>query len=264
MSNDHAAPVAELSRVTVRFGRQLVLDRVDLAIMPRDFIALIGPNGGGKSTLLKTLLGLVVPESGQVRLWGSPAGRARHRIGYVPQHASFRDAFPVTVEEVVGMGRLYQRGLLAGPTREDRGAVEHQIERLGLQDKRNHQASGLSGGERQRVLIARALCTEPEILLLDEPTASLDTRATAQVYDLLEELNQTLPILLVSHDLTAISQRVKSVGCLNGRLFYHGDSELSEEMVAAAYGCPVDLIAHGHPHRVLALHPEEEGEGAPG
>lgn len=256
---ERAAHLVELRGVTVRFDGSPILDRVDLSFGRDAFIAIIGPNGGGKSTLLRVILGLITPDEGEVLLWGEPPGGNRHRVGYVPQFASFRQSFPITVEEVVAMGRLYQRSIFARRHPSDREEVELALSRLGLLDKRRRQASSLSGGERQKVLIARALCTRPELLLLDEPTASLDAAAADAVYELLAEVNRDIPVLLISHDLTSISQRVKTVGCLNRRLHYHGTRELTEEMVSATYGCPVDLLAHGLPHRVLQRHPRNGG-----
>ncbi len=247
-------PIAQLEDLCVDLGGRRVLDRVSLGVEERDYLAIIGPNGGGKSTLLRVLLGLQRPTSGRVLLWGEPPGTRRHRIGYVPQHAHFQRSFPATVREVVAMGRLYDRSLFARLRPADLRRVDEELERLGLADKRGAQASELSGGERQRVLIARALCAEPELLLLDEPTASLDAGSAGRVYELLDELNAQLPIVLVSHDLTAVAQRVRAIGCLNQRLHYHGGREISAEVIQQTYGCPVDLIAHGHPHRVLAVH----------
>ena len=249
-------PPVRLEGVTVRFARSTVLEQVDLTVGTDAFMAIIGPNGGGKSTLLRVILGLVPPTAGQVLLWGEPTPHNRQRVGYVPQFASFHGDFPITVAEVVGMGRSYQRGLLSRPKPADREAVARTLARLGLEELRDRQANQLSGGERQKVLIARALCVQPELLLLDEPTASLDPTASEGLFELLAELNREVPILLISHDLTSISGRVKTVGCLNRRLHYHGTRELSEEMVSATYGCPVELLTHGLPHRVLSRHDE--------
>jgi len=250
--------VAELRAVHATLSGRPVLEGVDLRIGPNDFIAIIGPNGGGKSTLLRVLLGLVPAGQGDVLLWGRPPAVHRHRVGYVPQFPRFPGGFPLTVADVVGMGRLYRRSLLSRLRGEDRDAVEHQLSRLGLSDLRRRPISELSGGQRQRVLIARALAAAPELLLLDEPTASLDASTAGAVYELLAELGESLPILLVSHDLTAVAQHVKTIGCLNRRLYYHSARELRADDVAATYGCPVDLIAHGHPHRVLADHGRSE------
>ncbi len=246
--------VLELRGVGVKFGPHWVLEDVDLEVGERDYVAIIGPNGGGKSTLMKLIAGLIEPDAGTIRLWGAPPKSNRHRIGYVPQHPKFEDVFPISVEDVVAMGRLFDRGVFSRWTSEDRKVVDRELERLGLTERRKELVANLSGGWQQKVLIARALASEPEMMLLDEPTASLDAQSTEMVYDLLQELNESIPIIVISHDLTAVAQRVKAIGCLNKRLYYHGSKEVKKEDIQQVYGCAVDLIAHGHPHRVLARH----------
>jgi zinc transport system ATP-binding protein len=251
---DADTPLLRLEDVWVRLGGQVVLEAVELELDSDAYLALIGPNGGGKSTLLKVILGLLRPERGRVRLWGEPPEAVRHRIGYVPQFASFDPLFPITVSEVVGMGRLYHRRLGRRFTREDQRIIARCLEQVGLSHLAEKQTGSLSGGELQRVLLARALAVQPRLLLLDEPTASVDARAAEEIYALLAELNREIPIIMVSHNMEAISREVRSIACLNRRLHYHGGRELTEEMIHATYGCPVDLIAHGQPHRVLAPH----------
>jgi zinc transport system ATP-binding protein len=152
------------------------------------------------------------------------------------------------------MGRLGQRGLLRRFTGEDNDLVAEALRRVDMLELRQRTIGELSGGQRQRVYIARALAARPEILLLDEPTSSVDPRVSTSIYELLRELNERVTILLVSHDMGAVSSYVKSVGCLNRHLFYHGGDHLTPEMVELAYQCPVDLVAHGVPHRVFAQH----------
>ena len=188
-------------------------------------------------------------------MFGVPPREARGRIGYVPQYASFDADFPITVAEMVGIGRLGRSDHRRDRTA-DRVSVERALARLELSGVADVQVGELSGGQLQRALIARALVSEPKVLLLDEPTASLDTPIGRSVYDLLEELAQDIPIVLVSHDIGVISRTVRTIACLNVRLHYHRSPELTPEMVEAAYGCPVDLVAHGVPHRVFETHPE--------
>jgi zinc transport system ATP-binding protein len=252
--------VVEVDDVWVRFGGHDVLEAVDLTVHEDDFIAVIGPNGGGKTTLLRVILGLIAPAKGGVRLWGEPPAKRRDAIGYVPQHARVDPTFPITVERVVMMGRLYRKGAVTRLGTCDRDAVAGALDAVGLARLAKRHAGRLSGGEIQRVLIARALCVEPKLLLLDEPTANVDASAADEIYSVLTRLNQSIPILLVSHDLAAVSHHVKSIGCLNRRLHYHNSREITPDMVAATYGCPIDLIAHGVPHRVLGEH--DRGEGA--
>jgi zinc transport system ATP-binding protein len=250
-----SSTLIELRGVSVKHGDTLVLDDVDFEVCDGDFVGIIGPNAGGKTTLLKVILGLVRPQRGEVLTFGSSPREARGRIGYVPQYARFDADFPITVAEMVGIGRLGRHDCRRDRTA-DRISVERALDRLELAGVADIQVGDLSGGQLQRALIARALVSEPEVLLLDEPTASLDTPIGRTVYDLLEELAEEIPIVLVSHDIGVISRTVRTIACLNVRLHYHRSRELTPEMVEAAYGCPVDLVAHGVPHRVFETHTE--------
>jgi zinc transport system ATP-binding protein len=249
-----SAPPIELRDVWLSRRDQTVLEAVTLVVEPRDYLALLGPNGGGKTTLLEVILGLREPDRGSVRVFGETPRRARSRIGYVPQRAGFDLDFPVRVLDLVLMGRLGRRGLLRPFAREDRSRARAALDRLEMGALAERPIGTLSGGELQRALIARALAVEPELLLLDEPTASLDERIGRSIWELLEELSRELTIVLVSHDIGAISQHVRSVACLNRRLFSHPSKELTGEILEATYGCPVELLAHGQPHRVLPPH----------
>jgi zinc transport system ATP-binding protein len=243
------------------YGGRPVLESVDLTVHERDFVGLIGPNGGGKTTLLRVLLGLLPPTRGEVRVGGLPVQQGRRIVGYVPQAIEFDQQFPINVWQVTRMGRLGKRRLLQRYRPEDDAIVAGALEQVGLLDLRRTPIGELSGGQRQRVYIARALATEPEILLLDEPTSSVDPQASSDIYDLLQALNEHVTILMISHDMNAISSHVKTVGCLNHRLFYHGGQEITVEMLEDAYQCPIDLIAHGVPHRVFSAHGHDDGDG---
>jgi zinc transport system ATP-binding protein len=220
---------------------------------------VIGPNGGGKTTLLKVILGLLPASSGTVRVFGTTPREARSRIGYVPQYRTFDFHYPVTVEEMVLSGRL---GHIPGPVRrfsqEDREAARKALDRTGIIHLSRRPICDLSGGEQQRAIIARALVGDPDLLILDEPMVYVDMPTEVQLFDMLEGLLKEITVLLVTHDIGAISTNVTRVACLNGRIFTHDTSEISEEMLTAAYHCPVDLIAHGIPHRVFRDH-EKEG-----
>lgn len=250
-----SSPLVELRGVRVAYGDTLVLDGIDFEIRGGDFVGIIGPNAGGKTTLLKVMLGLVHPQRGTVQAFGVSPREARGKIGYVPQYARFDTDFPITVAEMVGIGRLGRRDHRRDRAA-DRESVKQALARLELAGVADVQVGELSGGQLQRALIARALVSEPKVLLLDEPTASLDTPIGRSVYDLLEELADDIPIVLVSHDIGVISRTVRTIACLNVRLHYHRSRELTPEMVEAAYGCPVDLVAHGVPHRVFETHTE--------
>ncbi|MCL7984693.1 MAG: ABC transporter ATP-binding protein [marine benthic group bacterium] len=254
---DMSSPLIQLTGVSVAQGDSIVLQDIDFELRTGDYVGIIGPNAGGKTTLLKVMLGLVRPQRGQVLAFGAPPREARGRIGYVPQYARFDADFPISVAEMVGIGRLGRRDRRRDRTA-DRISVERALTRLELAGVADVQVGELSGGQLQRALIARALVSEPEVLLLDEPTASLDTPIGRSVYDLLEELARDIPIVLVSHDIGVISRTVRTIACLNVRLHYHRSRELTPEMVEAVYGCPVDLVAHGVPHRVFETHTEAD------
>lgn len=256
MSREYAVHIENLS---VHYGQTPAIKGVYLDVSDGEYLGIIGPNGGGKSTLLKAILDLVPLSSGTVRIYGNNIHKNRALIGYVPQFAILNRKFPISLFEVVLTGRLKQ-GLspFFRYSSEDKESAYALLEKVGIGGLANRQISELSGGEFQKMLIARALATNPRLLLLDEPTASVDAASRDQIYGLLAELNKNMTIILVTHDLLAISSQVNRLACLNGQLVYHGESELTEKVVNSLYGCPVDLIAHGVPHRVLRDHEEEK------
>ncbi len=246
-----SSPVIELRGVTAGYSSQHPAIRdVNLAVERNSFLAVIGPNGGGKTTMLKVILGLLSPFSGEVSVFGEPAGAVHgSRLGYVPQIIPHR-RFPATVLDVVLMGRLGRKGLFRGFTREDRRRAMDSLEDMDIAELAGKRIDRLSGGQNQRVLIARALTGDPEILLLDEPVASVDSTSQESFYNLLRRLNDNMTIVMVTHDVGAVSSHVKTIACINGTLSSHGET-LDEGAVSRAYGCPFELIAHGVPHRVL-------------
>ncbi|WP_440951444.1 metal ABC transporter ATP-binding protein [Methanococcoides sp. FTZ1] len=248
------AEVISLKDVWVKYEKLTVLENVNLTINEGDFLGIIGPNGGGKSTLLKVILGLIKPQKGEVKVLGKSPARSRHLIGYVPQYGPTNIDFPISVWEVVLMGRMGTRGLFKHYTDEDREATYKALEVVDMLEFRDRQIGELSGGQRQRVFIARALVSNPKVLLLDEPATGIDTRMQNEFYELLEKLKSEVTIIMISHDLSAVSVLVDKIACLNGKLHYHGSKELVPEDIEKSYGCPVDLIAHGVPHRVLHIH----------
>lgn len=257
-----AAPqkVISVRHLWAGYDGETVLEDINLSVKKLDFIGIVGPNGGGKTTLFKVLLGLLPPMQGRVRIMGQSVEAGRRHIGYVPQMVEFDRDFPISVWDVARMGRLRERRLLQRYTTEDDEIVAEALRRVDMLDLRDHPIGELSGGQRQRVYVARALTTQPEILLLDEPMASVDPRVSTSIYELLRQLNEQVTILMVSHDMGAVSSHVKTVGCLNRRLFYHGEKQLTPEMLELAYQCPIDLIAHGVPHRVFPEHVAEEAQ----
>jgi zinc transport system ATP-binding protein len=248
--------IVSISDLWVYRGENAVLESINLELMAGDFLGLIGPNGGGKSTLLKVMLGLIKADRGEIKIFGLLPAAARSRVGYMPQKTVFDQSFPVKVLDVVLMGRYSRTGLLHRYGSQDRKAALGALKAVGMDDRAEREIGALSGGEQQRVFVARSLVSDPELLLLDEPTAGVDSAQQTDFYDLLCHLNRDLgiAIVLVSHDVTAISKYVSKIACLNQRLYYHGSKELSNEDIEKAYGCPVEMIAHGTPHRVLREH----------
>ncbi len=258
--NENKEIVIQVKDVTVYYQNVCALSNVSLTVKDKEFLGIIGPNGGGKSTLLKIILGLIRPYSGKVEVLGKPPVKALGAMGYVPQFTKFNRDFPIDVEDTVLMGRMSGKTpIFHKYSKEDKEIVDSLMDKLDLYPLRNRQIGQLSGGQLQRALIARALAVEPRILLLDEPTASLDSESKSHIYSILDELNKDITIIMVTHDMGAISSHVQTLACLNRQLYYHGHSELSEDVIHQLYGCPVDLIAHGIPHRVLHEHHNRGG-----
>jgi len=254
--------IVEIKNVWFAYNGQTAIQEVNLDIRQGDFIAMIGPNGGGKTTLLKLMLGLLKPDKGSICVLGGPAEKASHHIGYVPQDVHLNSNFPVTAMDVVMMGKLEPKKRWSRRSVQDRREAFEALERVEMAAYADSKIGELSGGQRQRVFVARAFVTQPQLLLLDEPTAGIDTKGRADFYRFLKELNKDVTILLVSHDLLAISTYVKSVACVNKYLHYHNQAEITGEMLETMYPCtveevcPVEIVAHGLPHRVLRDHGE--------
>ena len=246
--------VVRLEDVWAHYNGVPVLEGINLSVHQYDFLGIIGPNGGGKTTLLKVILGLVKPDQGRIVVFGSTPEKGRKSIGYVSQHSLFDRDFPASVWDVVLMGRLGKAGLFRKYTGQDKDAARNALEMVGILDLKDQQIGKLSGGEQQRVFIARALVTEPKLLLLDEPTASVDTPMQTGFYELLAKLKQRMAIVLISHDISAVSVYVDKIACLNHELYYHNSKELTADDLEATYKCPVEMIAHGVPHRILKEH----------
>jgi zinc transport system ATP-binding protein len=249
------APAIDIRGLTFGYDETPVLEDVDLSIRVGDFVSLVGPNGGGKTTLLRLILGLLAPQRGTIRVLGCAPQDARRRIGYMPQRVQLDPQFPVTVSDVVLMGRL-GRGPRIGPFgAADRAAALAALQEVRLADRARSAFSSLSGGQRQRVLIARALACDPEILMLDEPTANLDPRVQDDLYELLRELNQRLTVIIVSHDVGFVSRYVKNVVCVNRHVEIHPSEKLSPEIMRTLYGHDVQEVHHRHEHDDDHVHP---------
>ncbi len=252
--------ILEIKNLEFSYNGEAVLEDVNLTVRQKDFMAIIGPNGGGKTTLLKLMLGLLTPVKGTVRVDGKSPQEASPCIGYVPQDVHTNRSFPITAIDVVLMGKLDPKERLSRRSAANRRDALAALERMEMAAHADKKIGMLSGGQRQRVFIARALLSRPKLLLLDEPTASIDTKGQADFYRLLGELNKDITVLVVSHDLLVISRHVKSVACVNKKLHYHEQAEITGDMLETMYPCtveevcPVELVAHGLPHRVLMDH----------
>jgi len=229
-----------------------VLEDITLSIFEDDMLAVIGPNGGGKTTLLRLTLGLIKPTGGTVSLFGKNPAKTRQFAGYLPQQKAINFNFPISVYEVVLMGRY--KGIGSRFRKEDEEAAIEALDTVGMADFKDRHISNLSGGQLQRILIARSLVSKPKILLLDEPLAGVDSEAQLSFYGLILKLNRKMAIIFVTHDISVISEYFEKVVCLNRKLFYHGPKEGSIGKLEDTYGCPVEVIAHGIPHRVLKKH----------
>ncbi|OGI25732.1 MAG: hypothetical protein A3E38_03135 [Candidatus Moranbacteria bacterium RIFCSPHIGHO2_12_FULL_54_9] len=251
-------PIIETEHISFFYGKEEVLHDISFAIPRGDYIGLVGSNGSGKTTLLRILLRLTKPATGSVQLFGTPIGNFRQwqKIGYVPQNVFRGDMnFPATVQEVVESGHLGARGgSLCQFGKGVCAEVRRALERADIAHLIGKRIGELSGGERQRVFIARALVSEPELLILDEPTTGIDAATEEKFYAFLGELNRAgLTIILVSHDLEAITREVKTVLCLNRRLVCYGKPESlrSAEVLHQMYGTEKQVLHHEHPHSNL-------------
>jgi zinc transport system ATP-binding protein len=237
-------PVIEFDDLSYSYDHQPVVQGVSFTIQEHDFVSVVGPNGGGKTTLLKLVLGLLHPTRGSVRVFGVRPEEARRRIGYMPQHAHLDPQFPVTVMDVVLMGRIGQGQRFGFYSRSDRDAARNALNVMGMSDRLRTHFSALSGGQRQRVLIARALACEPDLLLLDEPTAGLDFAVESDLYDLLKGFSQRLTVVMVSHDLGFVSRFVNKVVCVKRNAVVHPTCEITGEIISEMYGSPMKMVRH--------------------
>lgn len=250
-----AEPVIQLENISFSYEEKVILKNINLTIEKGQFIGLVGPNGGGKTTLIKIILGLIKPDYGEIKLLNKPIDDFSdwNRIGFVSQKAnSFNKGFPATVFEVVAMGLTAKLGLFKFLTKVQKKHILHTIGLVGMGDYVNQNIGDLSGGQQQRVFIARALVSDPDLLILDEPTVGIDFKYVEEFYTLLHELNRTknITLLLVTHDTGVMTQYATKVACLNKTLHFHGNSreyeELSTETLSEIYGHPVKVVVHDH------------------
>ncbi len=256
MAPNSGDSIVRFDDVAFSYNGAPVLENVSFGIDRLDFVSAVGPNGGGKTTLLKLMLGLVKPDKGSIRIFGRSPESARRRIGYVSQQFHFDALFPIRVIDVVLMGRL-RGSIFGGHYRQaDRKAALKALQEVDLGELRDRHISELSGGQRQRVLIARALATEPEMLLLDEPTAHVDVAAQEEFFKFLHQLNERLTVVIVTHDVAYVSSYVKSVLCINRKVVKHPTREITGDMICELYGGDVRHISHNH-----IEHPDSGSDG---
>jgi zinc transport system ATP-binding protein len=243
MSERYAVKV---SHVSFSYDGVPVLEDVSFTIAGKSFISVVGPNAGGKTTLLKLMLGLLQPSQGTIEVFGMPPVKARGRIGYMPQQVQLDLQFPVSVLDVVLMGRIGS-GLRPGPyRRQDRNIALDSLRKLQMQAMKDRPFMALSGGQRQRVLIARALASEPEMLFLDEPTANVDQVMETELFEWLHEMSKTITVVVVSHDLGFVSHYVQSVVCVNRRVMVHPATSVTGEVIRDVYLSDVCMVRHHH------------------
>ena len=272
-------PLIEIKNLSAGYDSRTVLRNVNLTVYDRDFLGIIGPNGGGKTTLIKCILGLLKPTAGEILYsdkrfvtsdkQGSAAqrpaltaNRSVLKMGYLPQYNSIDRKFPITVEEVILSGLSSQKSLISRFTATHREKARQVIARMGLEGLEKRAIGALSGGQLQRALLGRAIISDPALVVLDEPSTYIDKRFEARLYELLAEINHDCAIVLVSHDIGTVLQQVKSIACVNETLDYHPDTGVSEEWLERNFNCPIELLGHGAlPHRILAEHKHGDGCG---
>ena len=272
-------PLIEIKNLSAGYDSRTVLRNVNLTVYDRDFLGIIGPNGGGKTTLIKCILGLLKPTAGEIlysdkrfvtsNKQGSTAqrpaltaNRSVLKMGYLPQYNSIDRKFPITVEEVILSGLSSQKSLISRFTATHREKARQVIARMGLEGLEKRAIGALSGGQLQRALLGRAIISDPALVVLDEPSTYIDKRFEARLYELLAEINHDCAIILVSHDIGTVLQQVKSIACVNETLDYHPDTGVSEEWLERNFNCPIELLGHGAlPHHILAEHKHRDGDG---
>ncbi|MDR1161560.1 MAG: ABC transporter ATP-binding protein [Tannerellaceae bacterium] len=245
----------EIKNVTAAYGAKTVLRNVTVDLFEGDFLGIIGPNGGGKTTLLKVILGLLPAVSGAVRFYKDGKETPSLKIGYLPQMNQIDKKFPISVKEVIASGLVSEKRLFRTFGARQQERIQDVIRQMGLEDLSARPIGELSGGQLQRVLLGRSIVSSPDVLILDEPSSYVDKRFESHFYHLLEEINKESAILLVSHDIGTVLSMVKNIACVNETLHYHAGVDVSEDWLGEAYACPIDLVGHGDlPHRVLKKH----------
>ena len=249
--------LVEIKNLSVSYDQEMILEGASLDIHQSDFIGVIGPNGGGKTTLIKALLGLVKPVSGKIK-FHIPV----QKVGYLPQINQVDKRFPITVLDVVRSGKSGNQSFnLFKKNKADTEFAEQLLSEMGIIDIRHKAIGELSGGQMQRVFLCRSLMNQPELLILDEPDTFVDNHFESELYGKLKELNERMAIVLVSHDVGTISFYVKTIACVNREVHYHPSNVITSEQLTS-YNCPLQIITHGEiPHTVLKMHDNHDHHG---
>jgi len=234
--------IINIKNLSFSYEKQLILEDISLEVKEKDFLAIIGPNGGGKSTLLKNILGIKQAQKGFIEVLGEKAEKNLCKMGYVPQNTNINTDFPIKVIEVVMMGHVGHKRPLFGYKKEEIACAMGALAQVGMEEFSESKIGSLSGGQRQRVMIARALCAHPQILLLDEPTASIDASGQKQIYELLKELNKTITIVVVSHDISVILSYANKVAHINKVLTFHDISDREKYECDDEHICEVEML----------------------
>ena len=248
-------PIIQISDLCAAYDEKTVLSHVNLSVFERDFLGIIGPNGGGKTTLIKCILGLHQLQKGKIHFYKDGKEVSEINMGYLPQYNNIDKKFPISVYEVILSGLSKQKSIFHRYGKEQREQVRQLIARMGLEGLEERPIGSLSGGQLQRALLGRALVSNPEVVILDEPNTYIDKRFETKLYSLLEEINQERAIILVSHDIGTVLKNVKTIACVNESVHYHPHTEVPTEWLEEHFGCPIEMLGHGtFPHRVLKCH----------
>lgn len=248
-------PIICVEQLTAGYEDKIALDKVSLSVAEKDFLGIIGPNGGGKTTLMKVILGMLQPFSGSISYYRNGQKVNDLTIGYLPQYNETDHHFPISVAEVVLSGLGKQKSIWGSYSKTQKEQAMATLEKMQLGDMKDRAIGSLSGGQLQRVLLARAIVSQPEVVLLDEPNTYIDKRFQEHMYKMLETINKECAVIIVSHDIGTILQNVKNVACVNKTLHYHAGTELPPHELEEHWGCPIELVGHGNmPHRVLKSH----------
>ena len=245
----------EIKNVSASYDTSVVLKNVSFTVWKDDFLGIIGPNGGGKTTLLKIILGLMKPIVGEISFFENGKPVSSLNIGYLPQINPIDKRFPISVYEVVSSGLTSVKPRFRNFTAAQQKQIHQLIVQMGLESLADRAIGEISGGQLQRVLLARAIVSRPQLLILDEPNTYVDKMFESQFNDLLGEINKNTSIILVSHDVGTLLTMVRNVACVNETLHYHPGTDMSDEWLDKTYSCPVEVVRHGDfPHRVLKKH----------